>query len=48
MKRFAHRIGKRLLVDEVFLDDLADALDGIDLSGELSETQEEEEGRTSE
>jgi hypothetical protein len=41
MKRLAHRIGKRLLVDEVFLDDLADGLDGIDLAGELSDSDED-------
>ena len=38
LKKFAHRVGKRLLVDDGFLDDLADALDGIDLADELSES----------
>ena len=33
MAKLAHRIGKRLLVEEQFLDDLADALDGEDLNG---------------
>jgi hypothetical protein len=36
MKKFAHRIGKKLLVNESFLDNLIDALDGDDLHGELS------------
>lgn len=46
MVKFAHRIGKRLLVDETFLDDLADALDGIDVADELSESEDEEGMRT--
>ena len=40
LKHFAHRIGKRLLLDEGFLDGLNDALEGIDLSGALSESEE--------
>jgi hypothetical protein len=43
MVKLAHRLGKRLLVDESFLDDLADALDGADLSGELSVTDSDDE-----
>jgi len=42
MLKLSHRIGKRLLVEEKFLDDLADALDGEDLNGELSETDSDE------
>ena len=43
MVKFAHRIGKRLLVDDTFLDDLADAMDGVDLNGELSETEDDDD-----
>jgi hypothetical protein len=40
--RLAHRIGRHFLRDEGFLDDLADALDGIDLTDELSVTESDE------
>lgn len=43
MAKLAHRVGKRLLTDDTFLDDLADALDGIDLQDELSVTDDEPE-----
>ena len=41
VSKLARRIGKRLLTSDEWLDDLADALDGIDLADELSVTDKE-------
>lgn len=38
MDTFAHLVGKRFLEDDEFLDNLVDALDGVELESELSET----------
>ena len=38
MDQLAHVLGKRFLKDDDFLDNLVDALDGVDLVSELSET----------
>lgn len=38
----AHRIGKRFLKNDDFLDDLCDALDGYDVKNDLSETEDDE------
>lgn len=47
-KRLAKRIGRCFLKDDTFLDDLADALDGIDFEDELSETESDEYASTDE
>lgn len=42
MESLAYKLGKRLVTNEKFLDDLADALDGIDIKQDLSDTEKEE------
>ena len=47
-QRLAKRLGRCFLQDDTFLDNLADALDGIDLDDELSETESDEYASTDE
>jgi hypothetical protein len=42
MEGLAYKLGKRLVTNEKFLDDLADALEGVDIENELSDTEMEE------
>ena len=44
----AKRLGRCFLRDDDWLDDLADALDGIDLEDDLTETESDEYASTDE
>ena len=46
LKKIAHKLGKRLVTDDEFLDLLADALDGHDVGADLSDSDEDTESRS--
>jgi hypothetical protein len=48
LKKIAHKLGKRLVTDDSFLDLLTDALDGHDVEEDLSDSEDDENESKSE